>query len=278
MALSMLLFIFSCDNTTADPISYNTGSSGSSATITGPRILHKVLKGTDVTEEYVTTGGKISKSIIKDVPNNITTTTDVTYVGNQISKLNLVSSNGATILMTLGYSNGVVTSAHSDHGISTMPEHSKSDYSLTYTSGKLTKIIIKKDLSVNTPGYTHYEEINIIYNGNNATKAELTNMFYDSVTNNPDPSSATTTAYLFSDYDTKINPYSTLPKEYLISRILLSSAGGMYYLSANNVRKMDFQVAGITNPLISGLTYVYDSENYPISDQAQTGSFVYKPL
>lgn len=50
-----------------------------------------------------------------------------------------------------------------------------------------------------------------------------------------------------------------------------------YMLSSNNVGKLTIQ-----NPLgppgITPKTYLYDSQDYPVSDQSQTTKYVYKPL
>jgi len=72
VATLLLGFLFSCDNTTADPINNtlngpnNPGSSGGSApTITGPRILHKIVINNLTNQEFVTTGNVLEKAILK---------------------------------------------------------------------------------------------------------------------------------------------------------------------------------------------------------------------
>ena len=72
VAVILLAFMFSCDNTTDDPINNNknnpnTGSSGGGgSTITGPRILHKIVVNNVTNQEFVTTGNVLQKAIFKE--------------------------------------------------------------------------------------------------------------------------------------------------------------------------------------------------------------------
>ncbi len=71
VAVILLAFMFSCDNTTDDPINNNknnpnTGSRGNGGgTITGPRILHKLVANNEITQEFVTTGNVLEKAIFQ---------------------------------------------------------------------------------------------------------------------------------------------------------------------------------------------------------------------
>lgn len=75
LVMTLLLgFMFSCDNTTDDPINNsknnpnNNGgaSGGSTTTITGPRILHKIVVNNEINQEFLTTGNVLQKAIFKE--------------------------------------------------------------------------------------------------------------------------------------------------------------------------------------------------------------------
>ena len=103
----LLCLMFSCDNTTDDPINNNknnpstgTGGSGSTGpTITGPRILHKIVVNNETNQEFVTTGNVLQKAIFKEAsgPTSFLVGT-VTYTSGKISKVKFGQElNGAPV-------------------------------------------------------------------------------------------------------------------------------------------------------------------------------------
>lgn len=89
----LLGFMFSCDNTTADPINNTPNGSnnpGSTPSITGPRILHKVVANNVTNQEFVTTGNVLEKAIFKEASGPTSFIIGrVTYTSGKIQKLNL---------------------------------------------------------------------------------------------------------------------------------------------------------------------------------------------
>lgn len=295
MLLSLLL---SCDNTTADPINQNnvnpatgsngstgsTGSNGSNgSTITGPRILHKIMAGSDVNEEYVTTAGVLEKAIIKEAsgPNSYLVGY-VTYTSGKVSKVKFIHEVNGAPANTLWYEfnitydgGGKINSSVCYTGMGTSTAFNQTiEYAYTYDgAGKMTKIVEKRKLTNNV--YSHFTNYDFINSGNNITKVSLV----QGTTSNsgvPDMSSTMSSSYDFS-YDTKTNPYTTLPKAYFVVHSLIHP---FYFgnLSANNVSSFSINYPSPAPTVPGGYTYMYDSQNYPVSDQTQTTKYIYKAL
>ncbi|KQS95247.1 hypothetical protein [Chryseobacterium sp. Leaf394] len=283
-------FLSSCDNTTADPINNSLnnpnnppGSGGSTTTILGPRILHKITVNTDVNQEYVTTGTTLEKAIFKESggPNSYLIGR-VTYTAGKISRVKFeqevngsVPANGLSYDYNITYdSSGKINYTTCTTMAGTMPSFN-SEYTYTYDgAGKMTKIVEKKK-SGST--YTHFTNYTITNTGDNITKV-ATEMGITSPTGVPDMSSVVANiSYNFDGYDSKINPYTTLPKSFFVAWSLLHPAN-FSSLSANNVT--NFTVINPSPiPAIPGAyTYLYDSQNYPVSDQSQFQKYIYKAL
>jgi hypothetical protein len=293
MLLSLLL---SCDNTTADPINQNnvnpatgsngstgsTGSNGSNgSTITGPRILHKIMAGSDVNEEYVTTAGILQKSITLDAsgPNSFLIG-DVTYTSGKVSKVKFrqevngsVPSNGLTYDYTITYdSSGKVNGTVCLGGIGTAILYTK-EFAYTYdSSGKMTNILEKQKSGTTYNAFANYTFINV---GDNITKVSVV-QGSTSPSGVPDMSNTQNLSYDYA-YDNKINPYTTLPRTYFLTMALLHHYN-FNMLSGNNVSSFSVNYPAPAPTIPGGFTYLYDSQNYPTSDQTQTKKYIYKAL
>jgi hypothetical protein len=149
-----------------------------------------------------------------------------------------------------------------------------SDFTFTYNSGGSVQKIIEKKKMGGSSVYTHYTDYVLTYSGSNVTKVDHTSMLMDNGA--PDPSTSSLITYLYENYDTKINPYTTLPKEYftVISTLFPTN---FYMTSSNNVGKITVQNP-LGPPIVSPKTYLYDSQDYPVSDQSQSTKYVYNPL
>jgi hypothetical protein len=283
----LLGLMFSCDNTTADPINQNnnnpggSGSGSTAPTITGPRILHKIVANNSTTEEFVTTGNVLQKAIYReDSGPNSFMIGNVTYTSGKITKVKFGQEiNGAVPANNLGYdfnitydSNGKINYTTCLATLGTMTTYN-SEYNYTYDgSGKMTKIVEKKKSG---GVYTHFTNYNITNTGDNITKL-VTETGLTSDAGVPDMSSSMATTYSFTAYDNKINPYTTLPKTFFVMWSLVHPLN-FQLLSSNNVTSFSIQYLSV--PMVtSGLTYLYDSMNYPTSDQTQIKKYVYKAL
>lgn len=289
--LSVLLlgFMFSCDNTTSDPIN-NTlnnpnnpgGSGGSTPTITGPRILHKVVVNNVTNHEFVTTGNVLEKAIFKEASGSTSFIVGrITYTSGKITKVKFeqevngaVPANSITQEYNITYdSNGRINYTTCNRMLGSTPNFD-SEYTYTYDSaGKMTKIVEKKK-SGST--YTHFYNYNLTNTGDNITKMVM-EYGATSSTGVPDMSTAITITHNFDGYDNKINPYTTLPKTFFVMWSLFHPLN-FSSLSANNITSFN-----IVNPAPAPIlpvtyTYLYDTQNYPVSDQTQTQKYIYKAL
>lgn len=267
-------FVVSCDNTTEDPPNQNTnGSSG--ATITGPRILSKITDGTKDYEEYITNSGVLSQAFVRDAGSSNTLTATVTYSGTKISTIKYqdnASSHVIDYFYTLTYTAGKLSGFAMDHTTAMGVNHS--DFTVSYdAAGQLYMIVEKRKMGGST-AYTHYIESKFTFSGNNVVKADHTTMLMNS-SGSTDLNTASVTSYAYENYDNKVNPYLTLPKEYFM---VTGTAMKMnfYTLSSNNYGKMTIQSPAAPAVVIPK-GYVYDSQNYPVSDQASL-KYIYKPL
>lgn len=277
-------FLVSCDNTTDDPINQNkttnSNNSGGTPTITGPRILSKIISGGNTQQEFITTAGVLEKGIFTDAsaPNSFFTGTP-TYTGTKISKVKFVgtASNASGYEFDITYDSNGRISATTSNLLTGSAFTGKSDYFYTYDSaGKITKIMEKKKIGAITSNYTHFAENTLTYSGDNITKVVSVMGVMDS-SGNPQTSSSLATTFNFTNYDTKINPYTTLPKTFFLMYSLIHPAN-FYLLSANNVGNMNFAYPAPAPAISVNLTYQYDTQNYPVSDQTNSVNYVYKAL
>jgi hypothetical protein len=268
-------FVVSCDNSTDDPPNQNNNNPGGS-TITGPRILSKVNNGTKDTEEYVTTiGGVLSDAYIRDAGSTNTLTASITYTGDKITKIKYqdnVNPHVVDNLYTISYTNGKMSAISMDQTAMSTTNHS--DFTIFYDAGgQLYRIVEKKKMG-GSASYTHYVEHKFTFSASNVAKVDYTTMLMSG--GNPDTSTASTITYSYDNYDSKINPYTTLPKEYFMVTGTLFPIN-FYMLSSNNTGKITIQ--NPSGPPISvPKGYLYDSQNYPVSDPSQTIKYIYKPL
>ncbi|SEW41075.1 hypothetical protein SAMN05421841_2770 [Chryseobacterium wanjuense] len=268
-------FVVSCDNSTDDPPNQNNNNPGGS-TITGPRILSKVNNGTKDTEEYVTTiGGVLSDAYIRDAGSTNTLTASITYTGDKITKIKYqdnVNPHVVDNLYTISYTNGKMSAISMDQTAMSTTNHS--DFTIFYDAGgQLYRIVEKKKMG-GSASYTHYVEHKFTFSASNVAKVDYTTMPMSG--GNPDTSTASTITYSYDNYDSKINPYTTLPKEYFMVTGTLFPIN-FYMLSSNNTGKITIQ--NPSGPPISvPKGYLYDSQNYPVSDPSQTIKYIYKPL
>ncbi len=291
----LLCLMFSCDNTTADPINQNnnnnnsggTGGGTTGPTITGPRILHKIVVNSVTNQEFVTTGNVLQKAIFQEAsgPTSFVVGT-VTYTSGKISKVKFGQEvNGTVPANNLAFDFDITYDASGKINYTTCQRtiggmaNFNSEYTYTYDgSGKMTKIVEKKKSGTTYVNFTNYSFTNT---GDNITKMVIET----GVTNPagvPDMSSVLSNGtYNYPIYDNKINPYTTLPKAFFVMWGLYHPAN-FYSLSVNNVKSFNIvfpPIGTVAAPLVNGdFSYIYDSMNYPVSDQSQTQKYIYKAL
>ncbi len=274
LAFLALSFSVSCDNSTEDPPNQNKNNSAGT-TITGPRILSKITSGNVDQEEYITNAGILSQAFIRDAGSTNTITATVTYSGNKISTIKYLDNVNPHVInnvYTLSYTAGKLSEISMDQAVLSTTNHS--DFTVYYdANGQLYRIVEKKKMGGST-SYTHYVENKFTFAAGNVTKLDYTAMLMNG--GNPDPSTSTTMSYAYDNYDNKINPYTTLPKEYFMVTGTLFPIN-FNALSSNNKGKLTLISPGAPQTSVPK-SYLYDSQNYPISDPGQIVKYVYKPL
>jgi hypothetical protein len=274
LAVLFLGFVVSCDNTTDDPPNQNNTNNGG-GTITGPRILSKITNGTVTTEEYISDLGILSQAILRDNGSTNTTTATLTYTGNKVSKIKYQDNLTPHVIdneYNITYTNGKMSAiAMQQNALSTT---NISDFTIYYdAAGGLYRIVEKKKMG-GSSSYTHYVEYKFTFAAGNVARVDQTTMLMSSGT--PNPATASLTSYAYDNYDNKTNPYTTLPKEYFIV------TGTLFPVNYNMISPNNSGKITIQNPSGSPISvpkgYLYDSQNYPVSDQSQTVKYVYKAL
>lgn len=275
LAILALSFSVSCDNTTEDPPNQNQNNSGNTTTITGPRILSKITSGNVDQEEYITNAGILSQAFIRDAGSANTITATVTYSGNKISTIKYLDNVNPHVIdnvYTLSYNGGKLSEISMDQTVLSTTNHS--DFTVHYdANGQLYRIVEKKKMGGST-SYTHYIENKFTFAAGNVAKLDYTGMLMNG--GNPDPSTSTAMSYAYDNYDNKINPYTTLPKEYFMVTGTLFPIN-FNALSSNNTGKITLISSGAPQTSIPK-SYLYDSQNYPVSDPGQIVKYVYKSL
>ncbi|UZT96640.1 hypothetical protein ODZ84_15600 [Chryseobacterium fluminis] len=271
----LLGLLVSCDNTTDDPINQNNTGNNGEPTITGPRVLNKVMSGTATSEEYITASGAISQVILKDMVTANSTTATVTYTGDKVSRIKYIDNQNPHVIdneYNITYTGGRMTAVTLQQNLGSAVN--LSDFTVSYDpAGTLYRIEEKKKMN-GSATYTHYAEYKFTFSASNVVRMEHTAMLMKN--NNPDPTTASKTNYAYDNYDNKINPYTTLSREYFIVTGILFPVN-FNMISSNNAGKITVQNpagAVVSYPK----TYLYDSQNYPVSDQGQSTKYIYKAL
>ena len=271
-----ILFIFSC--VPPDPAmvyGWNTPTPpGPGGNITGPRILHKIDSSNTVQREYFSSNAGVLEKV-KYYNSNVQV--DVLYnSNNKVSKL-IRTKNQLVTVLTLNYdSAGKISGAV---GIQTLNNifSTETHYTLVYNSaGKVTKVNRKMKFSDLSTVFTHYGVNEITWVGDNVTKVnENGSVIHSDGSYEPlDPMGWM--VFRFENHDNKINPFTTLSKEFNIGMGILAFPD-FGNLSYNNPTKLLVETA-FQPPFVENLSLLYDPQNYLISDSQGIYKFHYKPV
>jgi hypothetical protein len=275
--LISILFIFSC--VPPDPAmvyGWNTPTPpGPGGNITGPRILHKIDSANITHTEYFSTPAGVLEQVKFYKTNNQMA---VAYnSNNKVSKMVLTAAAYTMDLDFLYDSAGKITKAilkKNSGGIVAEEAH----YWFFYNSaGKLIKLDRKSILAPFSGTFTHYGVVNLTWSGDNVVKASenLAGIIHPDGSLEPlDPMG--NMVYKFEDYDSKISPFTTLPYEFRLGMGLLGSLT-FYQCSYNNPLKLQMEFFGFPTVTTYG-SYIYDTQNYPVSDAAGVSKYIYKPV
>ncbi|MBB6371628.1 hypothetical protein [Chryseobacterium shigense] len=271
----------SCNNSSEDQFEPSSNNGGNGNTPTPPaRVLEKITLNNNVQEEYTFNGTAFQKGMLRDGTNNNYYTGTVTYINNKISKIKFIGS--LTGSMTYDFSvsedsKGNVYSATCTGTATAAIDSFVSDYTFTYdaTGKKLVKIMEKRKVAGNS-AYSQFTQNTFTYNGDNIFKAECAKGTLTG-TGEPNMATAKMTLYSFQNYDSKVNPYTTLPKTFFTAWSLVRPES-FYRISPNNPTSVYVMPPTPAPAVNTPMTYLYDAYNYPVSDKDQALKYIYRTL
>lgn len=271
----------SCDNSSSDQFepSANNGDNGNT---TPPlaRVLEKITLNGTVQEEYTMNGKVFQKGMLRDAGTANYYTGTVTYINEKIAKIKFIGSITGSIAYDFSVSEDSKGNVYSATCTATAADPLNSfisDYTFSYdaTGKKLVKILEKRKVAGNT-AYSQFTESTFTYNGNNIFKADCAKGTLTG-TGAPNMATAKLTTYSYQNYDSKISPFSTLPKTFFTAWSLLRPEN-FYRISPNNPTSVYVMPPAPAPGVNTPMTYVYDAFNYPVSDKDQALKYVYRTL
>lgn len=237
------------------------GDSGGGGTTGVVKYLKSVTSkddmGETITYNYSYLLGKLVN--VKTSDNSISYS--LSYDNNTVNKITIIQKEGSVTTTTnfaITYNNGKFVEAKG-----TGKEDTGNSFTNTltanYTNNKISKILSKMvGIDTADPAVTYDMftlQNDITYTGNNISTLKFSTIFPATPPISIPPiviSSA------FSDYDTKINPFNTLPEAYnIVSSLYGFDSFAVVGFSANNYRKVTGEGQSLT------YVYTYDADGYP---------------
>ena len=275
-----MVILFSCEPSRAENGDLLFGINNSGGTgVGGTTAVTKNLKsataidntGETITYNYSYLLGKLVN--VKASDNSISY--NLFYNQNSINKITIVQNDGSIITTTdfaITYTNGKFIEAK---GLGKEDTGNSFTNTITanYNNNKISKILSKM-VGIDTADPTVTYELftlqsDITYAGNNISSWKFSTTFPPTL---PIPPMVITT--VFSNYDTKYNPFHNLPEAYnIISSLYGVSTSAVSGFSANNYGKVAVDGQAAT------YIYTYDADGYPTkavaSDNLGTLTFEY---
>ncbi|MFN1219638.1 hypothetical protein ACKW6Q_21935 [Chryseobacterium kwangjuense] len=271
----------SCDNSSSDQFEPSANDGGNGTTTPPPaRVLEKITLNGTVQEEYTMNGKVLQKGMLRDAGTANYYTGTVTYINEKIAKIKFIGSITGSIAYDFSVSEDNKGNVYSATCTATATDPLNSfisDYTFTYdaTGKKLVKILEKKKVAGNT-AYSQFTESTFTYNGNNIFKADCAKGTLTG-TGAPNMATAKLTTYSYQNYDSKISPFSTLPKTFFTAWSLIRPEN-FYRISPNNPTSVYVMPPAPAPGVNTPMTYVYDAFNYPVSDKDQALKYMYRNL
>lgn len=265
-----VVILFSCEPRRDDNGDYlfgvdqNTGTGGG-----GTSGVTKKLKsvtyddnGTVVTINYTYLAGNLVS--VRTTDNSISY--DLIYENNIIKKINVIEESSNTtktnFTITYNYNTGIFVQAT---GLGSEASGTTFTNTITanFANSKVSKIVSKfvgNDISDPNITYDLYTLQNdLTYTGSNVATWKSTTSFAPTPPIILPPVIITGT---FSDYDSKVNPFSTLPEVFnIVSSQFEMDKYGVTSFSANNYKKIN--VVSNADNQTATYVYTYDADGYP---------------
>ncbi|SEF96060.1 hypothetical protein SAMN05421847_1138 [Halpernia humi] len=193
---------------------------------------------------------------------------DLTYTNGKITKIASTTNIGSITSVTnykLNYTGNQLTSVDESQDIGTGVTQNSTSV-ISYINGKVSKIR-RGNFDFQTPPQEQsYSSYDFTWNGNNLSTVTNTSAIVAV------PVPPTSQTFTYSSYDSKKNPFNTLPIEFNIATIFSFNASlALQGFSANNPTK-------ITSGTDSGtFTYTYNSDGFPtsVTENGQTSTYEY---
>ncbi|MBL7879775.1 MULTISPECIES: hypothetical protein [Chryseobacterium] len=274
--------------------------------LNGPRALYREITDSDTLATYYYNGLQLSK-VVTDSMNS---TTDLAWSGDKVSRIDFkgfldLNGNGKldkdsvifTQQFTYGSTGRIETISENRSffkrsttapytplvpGPQTLYKKTKTLYTLKYAAAtaKLDSIIMRNGPEASgTPFvYTSYSKTKYEYAGDNVSK--VTRNYGPMGSTGSFGSPTTKLGYEFTNYDTKINPFTLIPNAYKISRLLSTEANDVksWILSPNSPQRYSVTDLGtpIPTPVVFSTNYNYDAQTY--MQKGYGVNYIYKPL
>ncbi len=254
--------------------------------ISGPRMLKKVVTNGVDEEQYEINQGKLFQIKRSKYDGNTQIeqqTIYIFYLGNRISKIEVNGTYPGTttigrfdLIPNYQPSTGKLVSLMRDFYVgSTHTEHAISIF-VHDADGKLTGIQTQKTTDLaSAPNYVYpnLRKDHLQFDGNNVTEIQSIDEVINVTTGVAESSDST--KYEYSNFDWRINPYTSIPENYLL--IMGTLFPEMYArMSDNNAAKLKFKKG--TDPVVeTTFTYKYDTHNYITSNGFQKYFYQSKP-
>lgn len=220
-------------------------------------VTSKDDSGEIVTFNYTYGLGKLIKVQTSD--NSISYS--LSYDNNNINKIEILQNDGSIITttnFTITYNNGRFVEARGV-GKEDTGNSFKNTITASYTNNKISKILSKMvgvDSVDPTVTYDMFSiQSDITYTSNNISTWKFSTIFPATPPVTIPPIVITSN---LSDYDTKVNPFNTLPETYnIISSLYGFESSAVTGFSANNYRRITVDGQSAT------YVYTYDNDGYP---------------
>ncbi|MDQ0591928.1 hypothetical protein QFZ37_000297 [Chryseobacterium ginsenosidimutans] len=273
--------------------------------LNGPRALYREITDSDTLATYSYSGLQVNKVTTPGINPKYKSFTDVAWSGDKISRIDFkghldlddddaLDEDSVTYTQLYTYNNvGKLTSISENRSVfkrgTPVPpavlgpyaifRKSKTIYNLKYsnTTSKLASITMQTGEDVSPFNFTNYSETTYEYSGDNVSNVVRQ---YGPMTGSVFGAPVTKYGYAYSNYDSKINPFTLLPFAYKISRILSTEINDVdsWILSPNSPKR--YSVTDLMQPIPSPAVFSTDY-NYDLQTYMQKGygvNYIYKPL
>ena len=269
----LLLTVFSCSTPDPDAVYEEVQPIVSNGNIAGPRIIVRVDSSNVELAKYTSTNAGVLQKV--NYANGKSETVEFGLNGKvQKIEFNAGATNRSTLVLVYN-SVGRLTNAVQEEFVNYYLQNIF-EIGLSYNADGKLSFVEKKQKNPTTNQFIAYTRFSLTYNGENIVHLTSNSAGMNGNTYLP-LSPANAVHFIFENYDTKVNPLSTLSKEFLTGIALVSpfKFGG---LSANNYLKVSKQIGSTGTPAVisqySG--FKYDAQDFLMSSSNGVMKVYYK--